>query len=117
MDSTNMSSNEGLAKGRYMTFANGKGVEVRCEQGGVWVTQVNHVRDVCLGAGECFVSDSSDMVLVYAFKPSVVRSTAAAPTSPAARSTLRAREPGSAQHQRPASPRGSFRAPLRVLSR
>jgi hypothetical protein len=68
MKSTNTSNKDGLSKGRYMTFANGEGVEVRCEQGGVWVTQVNHDRDVCLSPGERFVSNSSDMILVYAFK-------------------------------------------------
>ena len=73
----------GLAKGRYVTFADGENVEVRCEQGGVWVTQANHHRDVCLSAGERFVSRSKDLVLVYAFRPSVL-STTTVPVRPAA---------------------------------
>ena len=91
MESTKFSNKEVLAKGRYVAFPNGKGVEVRCDQGGVWITQVNHDRDVCLGTGETFTSDSSDMVLVYAFKRSVVLSTPVVGTSAAAVTSLRTR--------------------------
>jgi Protein of unknown function (DUF2917) len=66
----------GLKTGRFVTFPDGHHVEIRCDAGGVWITQDNGVRDIHLAAGDRFVSNRAEALSVYAFQPTVLTSIA-----------------------------------------
>jgi hypothetical protein len=68
---------------------NGRGQQVTCVRGVVWVTQEHDSRDIILSAGQSAVLDRRGLAVVYAFKDALVTVGAAmqlpAPSRPAER--------------------------------
>jgi hypothetical protein len=68
---------------------NGRGLQVTCVKGVVWVTQERDSRDIVLSAGQSAVLDRRGLAVVYAFKDALVTVGAAmqlpAASHPAAR--------------------------------
>jgi hypothetical protein len=68
---------------------NGRGLQVTCVKGVVWVTQERDSRDIVLSAGQSAILDRSGLAVVYAFKAALITVGAAvqlpAPSRPAAR--------------------------------
>lgn len=57
-----------LSKGAISVFSDTAATRIRCEQGTLWLTQDNDVRDIVLSAGEQFEPDRAGAVLVYALE-------------------------------------------------
>jgi len=53
-------------------IANGKGMEVTCVKGVVWVTQEHDSRDIILAAGQSAVLDRRGLAVVFAFKDALI---------------------------------------------
>ena len=51
---------------------NGKGNEVVCLEGVVWITQEGDRRDVILSPGQSFVLDRKGVAIVYALKQAAI---------------------------------------------
>jgi hypothetical protein len=51
---------------------NGRGTEVFCLKGTVWLTQEGDPRDVILGAGQSFVLDRKGVAVAYALKDAAI---------------------------------------------
>jgi hypothetical protein len=69
----------------------GKGMEVACVRGAIWVTQECDRRDWVLLAGQSVVLERAGLALVYAFKDALITSGAAwqAPVAAQAQPTQR----------------------------
>jgi hypothetical protein len=55
-----------LNPGELVNIHDGKGFEVVCLEGAVWITQSNDPRDIVIGATESFVLDKPGVALVCA---------------------------------------------------
>jgi DUF2917 family protein len=51
---------------------NGKGTEVFCLEGPVWITQEDDPRDIVLSAGQSFVLDRKGVAVVFALKQAAI---------------------------------------------
>ena len=51
---------------------NGKGIQVTCVKGVVWVTQEHDSRDIILAAGQSIVLDRRGLAVVLAFKHALI---------------------------------------------
>src|SRR5688572_8065373 len=51
---------------------NGKGTQVTCVKGVVWVTQEHDSRDIILVAGQSLVLDRRGLAVVFAFKDALI---------------------------------------------
>ena len=51
---------------------NGKGTQVTCVKGVVWVTQEHDSRDIILAAGQSAVLDRRGLAVVFAFKDALI---------------------------------------------
>ena len=51
---------------------NGKGMQVTCVTGVVWVTQEHDSRDIILAAGQSAVLDRRGLAVVFAFKDALI---------------------------------------------
>jgi hypothetical protein len=61
-----------LAARSVHRIQNGKGSEVLCLKGTVWITQENDRRDIILGAGQSFVLDHKGVAVVYALRDAAI---------------------------------------------
>ena len=61
-----------LAKRSVHRIENGKGTEVFCLDGTVWLTQEGDPRDIILGAGQSFLLDRKGVAVVYALKAATI---------------------------------------------
>ena len=61
-----------LARRSVHRIENGKGAEVFCLSGTVWLTQEGDRRDVILGAGQSFLLDRQGVAIAYALKDSSI---------------------------------------------
>ena len=61
-----------LAKRTVHRIENGKGAEVFCLKGTVWLTQEGDPRDVILGAGQSFLLDRKGVAVAYALKDAAI---------------------------------------------
>jgi hypothetical protein len=55
-----------LNTGELVNIQDGKGLEVVCREGAVWITQSNDPRDIVIRATESFVLDKPGLALVCA---------------------------------------------------
>ncbi len=55
-----------LAEREVLDIRDGKGIEVRCLGGNVWITQAGDPGDIVLQGGESFVLDRNGLALVTA---------------------------------------------------
>src|SRR6476646_9930797 len=55
----------------------GRGVEIVCVRGAIWVTQERDPRDFVLMAGQSAVLDKAGLAVVYAFKDALITAGAA----------------------------------------
>ena len=55
-----------LAEREVLDIRDGKGIEVRCLGGNVWITQAGDRGDIVLHGGESFVLDRNGLALVTA---------------------------------------------------
>jgi Protein of unknown function (DUF2917) len=70
---------------------NGRGQQVTCVKGVVWVTQEHDSRDIILSAGQSAILDRPGLAVVYAFKDALVTVGAAMQLPAASRPAERAR--------------------------
>jgi Protein of unknown function (DUF2917) len=70
---------------------NGRGLQVTCVKGVVWITQEHDSRDIILSAGQSAVLDRRGLAVVYAFKDALVTVGAAMQLPAASRPAERAR--------------------------
>ncbi|HJZ42378.1 MAG TPA: DUF2917 domain-containing protein [Hyphomicrobiaceae bacterium] len=61
-----------LAPRSMHRIENGKGTEVLCLQGAVWITQEGDPRDIVLSPGQSFVVDRRGVAVVYALKEAAI---------------------------------------------
>lgn len=62
-----------LAPGRPLRLTGGRGRQVACEGGCVWITAPGEVDDVFLHAGQCWTVPVNGLVLIEAEGSAVVR--------------------------------------------
>ncbi|MDB5875139.1 MAG: hypothetical protein JWQ07_4581 [Ramlibacter sp.] len=74
-----------LAHKGLFDIADAAGVNLRCEEGSVWITLDNDPRDIVLEAGEVFTATEHRHALVYALAPATL--TLQAPSLPRAQPT------------------------------
>jgi hypothetical protein len=72
-----------LARSSVHRIENGKGSEVLCLKGTVWITQEGDPRDVILGSGQSFVLDRKGVAVAYALRDAAVTIAAPGHISPA----------------------------------
>jgi hypothetical protein len=61
-----------LAARSVHRIENGKGSEVLCLKGTVWITQEKDPRDILLSSGQSFVLDHKGVAIVYALKDAAI---------------------------------------------
>jgi hypothetical protein len=61
-----------LAHQGLFDIADAAGVNMRCDEGSVWITLDNDPRDIVLEAGEVFATHEHRHALVYALSPSTL---------------------------------------------
>ena len=61
-----------LAQRSVHRIENGKGTEVFCLKGTVWLTQEGDPRDIVLSPGQSFVLDRKGVAVVYALKEAAI---------------------------------------------
>jgi hypothetical protein len=61
-----------LSRQSMHRIENGKGSEVFCLRGVVWVTQEGDPRDLILASGQSFVLDRKGVAVVYALKDAAI---------------------------------------------
>jgi hypothetical protein len=72
-----------LAKRSLHRIENGKGTEVFCLEGTVWITQEGDPRDIILGSAQAFALDRKGVAVVYALKDAAITVGAPGYVSPA----------------------------------
>lgn len=61
-----------LARRGVHRIEDGRGLQVTCFKGHVWITQQRDPRDIVLGAGQSFVLDRRGSAIVFALKDAVI---------------------------------------------
>ena len=61
-----------------LPICEGRGRQIVCVSGELWITQYNDTRDIVLKAGETFTMDRRGLTLVHALRPSTLRVSSAA---------------------------------------
>jgi Protein of unknown function (DUF2917) len=61
-----------LARGSVHRIENGKGSEVFCLEGALWITQEGDPRDIALVAGRSFELDRKGVAVVYALRDAAI---------------------------------------------
>jgi len=61
-----------LATRSMHRIENGRGTEVLCLEGAVWITQEGDPRDIILSPGQSFVLDRRGVAVVYALKEAAI---------------------------------------------
>ncbi|MBG9386924.1 DUF2917 domain-containing protein [Caenimonas aquaedulcis] len=72
MNATPATRHVPVARRGLLNIADAAGVQVRCEQGSVWLTLDNDPRDIVLEAGDAFHTDEHGLMLVYGLENSTV---------------------------------------------
>lgn len=65
----------GLETDQLVAVRDGKGVQLVCLSGTLWITQEDSTKDVILEAGQSAVIDNPGLTLVMALSPSTLRVT------------------------------------------
>lgn len=88
MDANNQTAYWELAPGEIRVFGEMAGVEVRCLEGCVWMTQYGDDRDVVLEAGRVFEPGLSSVIVMSSASGARIAVHGASAASPSARGVL-----------------------------